>query len=294
MPDYKSIEEFDEAAEKEYLENLEETEETEEIEEVEETDEQEEIQENVQEDENVITEDDIEEEEQEEEPEEEEPEEQKPNKVTAKKPDKKEYAFKELRKERDTYKKKYGEVETLRGEYDTLAKSLGYSNAEELLKAEKDKRAREEAKSKGVDPAFYTEFQEMKEELAKEKKSKEQAQKTAKLEIFNGALDNIIKTNEMTSQDKIDILNEMEKDGYDINDLYEIKNPKRFIEGYAYDKVVEKEKQKIIKKQKKQEFVEKPFNSTKKGKETKSSLQKQLIDEEMRAYAKEHGLSYIK
>ena len=161
-----------------------------------------------------------------------------------------------------------------------------------MLEVEKEKRLKEEANKKGIDPEFYSEFNKMKRDLELERKSKEELSKKNRVQIFQGALDKVIKDNGLSEKSKEEILVTMENDGYDLDKVLQIDNPERVIRGYAFDMILENEKQKLIKKSKKKEFKEEPFNKKSGNKKTKEQLQKELIDQEMKKYAKENGLDY--
>jgi hypothetical protein len=84
----------------------------------------------------------------------------------------------------------------------------------------------------------------------------------------------------------------MEKDGYNIEDLYEIKNPKKFILGYAADVITEKKVQEKMSQTDKDKFKEDKFTQTKTSKKTVEELQDELIKKELADYARKNGLNY--
>ena len=79
--------------------------------------------------------------------------------------EKEEYAFAEMRRKLREAEKAAKEKETSLKQWDDVARELGYANSEELLKAQREKSIREEAKNKGVDPEIYRELIQLKEKV---------------------------------------------------------------------------------------------------------------------------------
>jgi hypothetical protein len=206
--------------------------------------------------------------------------------------EKEEYAFAEMTRKLREAEKAAKEKETSLKEWDEIARQLGYTNSEELLKAQREKSIKEEAKNKGIDPEIYRELIQLKEKVGEYEKKQKQILSQTKLEKFSNSLEEIAKTYTLSEGDKNSILLEMEKDGYNLEDLYEIKNPTKFIMGYAAEKITEKKVQEKLSKSNKEEFKEDKFTQPKNSKKSIEELQRELIKKEMEEYAKKNGLSY--
>jgi hypothetical protein len=291
MPKFKNIGEFDELEEKKFLESQEDENSDEEETEEEETEHEESYDEDdLDEDDNDDDEEDeLEEDKDEDDEDDEDDDEDEPQKEEPSKEDKKEYAFAQIRKEKKEYEEKYKQAKEHQESWDEIARRLGYKNSNELLEAENEKRMKSEAESKGMDTQTYRELQELKEKVETQEKEKKEVASKEKLAKFTSSLDNVAETYELKEKEKVEMLNRMETDGYDINDLYEIKNPKAFIKGYVNDDVLERKLREKLPKDKSQ-FKEKKFKNTGGNKKTLEETQDELIAKEMAKYRKENNL----
>lgn len=206
--------------------------------------------------------------------------------------EKEEYAFAELRRKLREAEKAAQEKDTSLKEWNEIAKQLGYENSTELLKAQKEKNIKEEASRKGVDPDVYRELIQLKEKVGEYEKRQKQEQANAKLEKFTNSLNTISDTYKFSEDEKVSILMEIEKDGYNLADLYEVKNPTKFIMGYALDKITEIKVQEKLSKTNKENFKEEKFSNPKTSKKSIEELQRELIKKEMEEYARKSGLNY--
>lgn len=291
MPNYKNIEDFDTEWEKKQKVEEEVVDEKEEIleEEVEDIEEVEEVVEDEDEDDEeeieLIEEEDFDVEDLgDAEFNAEKPEPKK--KEEPQKKEKAEFAFGQLRKENKEYKEKVSKLEQRNQELEELATSLGYQNAEEMLEAERKRKIAKEAADKGIDPAFYQEFKKTQQELEKIRLEREAEIRNQKLQNFSNELNSVYEAYAFTDTEKQEIIRDIEQDGYSLDDLLTIKSPRKFIMGYAKDKIVDREVQKKLKTDKK-DFKEEKFN---KGKEkTARETMDEQIKKEMEAYAKERG-----
>jgi len=274
MPDFKTIEEVDEALEKEYQEMLKNDAKKEEVDkeatedtldvtdtldsvEVIKDDEDADVEEEIEEEVEMVEED-----------------------VVEPKVNKKDYAFKRLREEKNA-------AETKTKEFNDMAISLGYKDGNALLEAHKTKKISDEAAKKGIDPEFYQEFNDVKEELAKTRKAKIEQEKQVKVDRFIGALDEVAKANSLTAPEKQDIINQLAKDGYTMDDVIAIKTPRKLIRGYLADRIVKSKVQEKIKiKKEKSNLQEDKIQSA----IVKEEDWKDEIAKEMKAYAKENNL----
>jgi len=292
MPKFKSIEEFDELAEKEFLESQEENEASDEEEnDGENLEEENDYEESYDEDDlaedefNDDEEDEFDDEDQEED--EEEPQEEQEEEPS--KEDKKEYAFAQLRKEKKEYEDKYKQAKEYQESWDEIAKRLGYKDSNELLEVEREKRLKAEAESKGMDTQTYRELQELKQKVEKQEQEKQEIVSKQKLAKFTNSLNEIVDNYGLKEGEKVDILNKMEADGYDVSDLYEIKNPKSFIKGYVSDDILERKIKSKLPKDK-SKFKEEKFKGTRNNKKTLEESQDELIAKEMAEYRRKNNL----
>lgn len=194
------------------------------------------------------------------------------------KEDKQTYAWKEMR---ETNK----ELQSKLDAFEELAKKVGYSSAKELLEKAKDEDLEKEAKEKDIDPTFYKDYTKTKEELTRVKQEKENLTRVSKIKSFSNALDTLALENGLTEDEKVNVLNELESDGYTIDSLIAIKTPKRLLTGYMLDKISAKKSQADLSVEK-QALVEEKHNPD--AQLTEDDLQKQL-KEEMLAYKKSQG-----
>jgi hypothetical protein len=200
--------------------------------------------------------------------------------------DKKEYAWKELRNKNQQLQKeleaKQKQMERLEG----MAKGLGYTSTNDLLKKYDDEEMTKEAEQKGVDPKFYKEFKQMQSELQSTRKEKEEQYRNLQIQKFTNSLDTLAQENGLTEPEKQEIVNQLESDGYTIDDIVNIKSPKRLLTGYMVDKIAERKVQSKLKQQKKEVFADEKHNSS--AEVTEDDLEKRIADE-MKQYAKSKG-----
>ena len=74
-----------------------------------------------------------------------------------------------------------------------MAKGLGYTSSEELIKRFDEEESEKEAQEKGIDPEFYKEFKKMQEELQLTKQEKESQFRQSRIFEFTNSLDSLIK-----------------------------------------------------------------------------------------------------
>jgi hypothetical protein len=83
----------------------------------------------------------------------------------------------------------------------------------------------------------------------------------------------------------------MEQDGYTLEDIASLKNPERFIKGYAADKIAEKKYQEMLATEKKAKKLKEP--KLRGESEPPTDWEKEL-QKELDQYAKENNLYRIK
>jgi hypothetical protein len=199
---------------------------------------------------------------------------------------KQEYAWKELRTKNQQLQKELETKEQYVKRLEMMAQGLGYTNADDLLKKYDDEQISKEAETKGVDPKFYKEFKEMQNELHLTKKQKEEQYRNLQIQNFTGTLDALAAENGLTETEKQQIVNQLESDGYTLDDIISIKSPKRLLTGYMVDKIAERKVQSKLKQQKKEVFADDKHNSS--AEVTEDDLEKTIADE-MKQYARSRG-----
>jgi hypothetical protein len=203
-----------------------------------------------------------------------------------KKSDKQEFAWKELRTKNQQLQKDLEEKEMAIRRLEGMAKGLGYTSSEELLKRYDDEQTVKEAETKGVDPEFYKEFKKMQTELKTTKEQKETQYRNTQIQNFTETLDNLATENGLTELEKQQIIQQLEIDGYTLDDIVTIKSPKRLLTGYMVDRIAERKVQNKLKQEKKEAFVDDKHTNS--AEVTGDDLEK-TIAEEMKQYAKSMG-----
>jgi hypothetical protein len=200
------------------------------------------------------------------------------------KQDKQEYAWKKMREEQQALQKQLKEKQDFLFKVERMAKGLGYTSSEELIKRFDEEESEKEAQEKGVDPEFYKEFKKMQEELQLTKQEKESQFRQSRILEFTNSLDALIKENGLPETDKQKIIGELEADGYTMDDIVNIKSPRKLLAGYMVDKIAEKKIQDKLKEKK--SFVDEKHDSS--VDISNEDLEKQIQDE-IKQYARSQG-----
>jgi len=166
------------------------------------------------------------------------------------------HAFEELRK-------KNKELSTREQELAVLAKQLGYDDTATMLEQIRKTVYEREAKQKNIDPTVYSELQEIKRDLEKERNLRKEAENNARFQRFSSVLETFKTDLKLNQAELNNILNAMETDGYTLETLVNLKNPRKTLEGYAKEKVVQTAEQEAIKRGKtKKELEEQRIGKT--------------------------------
>lgn len=174
---------------------------------------------------------------------------------TPTKEERRNYAFEKLRKENKERREKEEEL-------DRIARTYGYTDHEAMIKALKEDALAKEAAKKGVDPELYKEVHESKKELERIKREREQERRAMQINAFVEKLDSFITSNNLTEDDKQDLLMALEDDGYTLDDIIRIKNPVNLFKGYSVDKIKERARQEeIARQERKRKASEKKFQT---------------------------------
>ena len=207
------------------------------------------------------------------------------------KPAKEEFAFGKLRHENSELKHKLEEQEKYARKMQEMATNLGYSSADDLIKAYEEQQIQKEAQNKNVDPEVYRKMVNMERELETIKKREAELTKKAGIERFSLSLEKIGSSVGLNESEQIEIVQQMEKDGYTLDDIASLKNPERFIKGYAADKIAEKKYQEMLASEKKAKKLKEP--KLRGEAEPPTDWEKEL-EKELNQYAKENNLYRIK
>ena len=206
------------------------------------------------------------------------------------KPDEKaQFAFVQLRKERDEAKRLLTEKAKEEQEFEDLAKTYGFANRQEFLAAQKKTRLEKEAKEKGFDPAAYAELVQLREDVGSLKRKSEEDKLEARKESFRKAVDETVKEWKLTDKERDEMFVRMADDGYTVDHLLTMPKPEKFVQAYIPEaKISAKYGQKAQKK----DFVEErhgtpaPLND--------DDQRARVVDKEMAEYAARTGKPYVR
>jgi hypothetical protein len=172
------------------------------------------------------------------------------------KQEKQDYAFKELREKNKTLESKISAL-------DEIAQRYGFGTHDDMLKTLEEDSIKKEAQQQNIDPKFYKELKETQKKLDRLENEKKEEVKQVKLQSFLKDLDSFSKDFNLNDSEKQNIIEKMDNDGYTIDMLLGIKNPRVIFKGYVEDKIVQKTEQRLIEKTaKKKTLEEKPYSST--------------------------------
>lgn len=200
---------------------------------------------------------------------------------------KEEFAFGKLRYENSELKTKLEEQEKYSRKMEEMAKNLGYTTADDLIKAYEDQQIQKEAQQKNVDPEVYRKMVNMERELESIKQREAEAKRQMGVQRFSQSLDRIASDIGLDESEKVAMINQMETDGYTLEDIARVKNPERFIKGYAADKIAERKYQDLLASEKKAKKLKEPKL---RGETEPSTDWEQELQKELDQYAKENNL----
>jgi hypothetical protein len=204
--------------------------------------------------------------------------------VDDKKKKKEEFAFNKLREEKSQLKKEIIEKEEKLKFWEQVAKQYGYENAQQFAEEVRKKQLEEEAKSKNVDPEIYRKLKDMEDELARVKQEREQVDFQNRTSKFVETFESFIKENSLNEDERTKIIQNLDEEGWDLQSLVNIKNPKKLLQGYAVDIIAERKVQNKLSKDKKK-LAEEKFNRQEHGNKSVDDL----VKDELAKYRKEMG-----
>jgi len=202
---------------------------------------------------------------------------------------KRQFAFDKMRKELAQEKAEKAKFVKMQEETESLARNLGYKDADEMLKAERKKRIDEEAVKQGIKPEFYQELVQLKDEVKQLKVQKEEQQKQSATQRFATAMNETVKEFALTDEEKSEIFQALAEDGYTVDMLTSNPQPKKLLKGYIPEgRIVEKTKQTVLAD--KTKFKEPAHKNT--PSETEDEKYARALDEDMANYASRNGYPY--
>lgn len=216
-------------------------------------------------------------------------EEQTQVKTKIKKKDKQSYAFKKLREEVKTYKEELKQTKPQIERLNNIAKRYGYQSHEEMLKVLEEQALEREAKEQNIDPAIYKKMKELEYKYEQLEREKQEALRQAKVEKFLSSFNDFAKEYSLTDEEKESVLLAMDEDGWQLEQLLTVRNPKNIFKGYIADKIAEKKTQKTLKDiTKNSKYAEETFKNT--GQVDKTI--DELVAEDLKEWAKKNGYSF--
>ena len=216
-------------------------------------------------------------------------EEQTQVKTKIKKEDKQSYAFKKLREELKTYKEELKQTKPQIERLDNIAKRYGYQSHEEMLKVLEEQALEREAKEQNIDPAIYKKMKELEYKYEQLEREKQEALLQAKVEKFLSSFNDFAKEYSLTDEEKESVLLAMDEDGWQLEQLLTVRNPKNIFKGYIADKIAEKKTQKTLKDiTKNSKYAEETFKNT--GQVDKTI--DELVAEDLKEWARKNGYSF--
>jgi hypothetical protein len=210
----------------------------------------------------------------------------KPNKE-----DKKDYAFKQLRKEADIVREELASKKELLSEIEILAKSQGFSDVDEFLRVWKERQIEEQAKKQNTDPKVLKELQDTKQRLVKIEQERNDAVQRTNINRVNTAISKFAEKNRLAESEMEKIISKMGEDNVTIDIL--VAAPKetldKMLTGYAQDIIIERKVQEKLAAMEKNGTTPAP----EKHKNTVSSkkpdpFSKEALNDEMEAFRKQN------
>ena len=161
---------------------------------------------------------------------------------------KKDYAFAQIRKERDDLKTQLQSANKNETMLKAIASQYGYDNVDEFYKAYEDARIAKEAKDKGYDPELYRQLQESNQRIAQLEQSERERTLLQSAEKFKIAVDKAVVDYNLGENGSTEIFDRLEEAGYNVDTILRLPNPDIVIKGVLADKIVKISEQKQIEK----------------------------------------------
>jgi hypothetical protein len=187
------------------------------------------------------------------------------------KEDKERFAFEKLRKEAKEKDEKLRQKEEELKQLDEVASAYGYTDSKAMIEAIQKQAMKKRADEQGIDIKIYEELQNTKKQIEQFKKEKEQEEANKRVNLFVDKINDFSEKNTLSVEEREELINRLDEDGFTIETLYNIKNYEKLFTGYLSDKILEKNKQKDLQKEEKRRRL-------KEDKITNPSSQKETFD----------------
>ena len=171
-----------------------------------------------------------------------------------------------------------------------LAKLAGFGNdIDGYNKMLDEKMDEQEAKENNQTVDQYKKYNEKEQEIQTREQKIIEAETNLKIRTFDTALNTILKDYNLESE-KDKVIESLGEQGFDLESLINVPNPKVIITGVLHDKIVEAEIQARTKQEEKfKDLDDTPIKTTKKVEKTIDEIEDELIAKEMAQYKKENG-----
>jgi hypothetical protein len=187
------------------------------------------------------------------------------------KEDKERFAFEKLRKEAKEKDEQLRQKEDQLKQLDEVAAAYGYTDSKAMIDTIQKQAMKKRADEQGIDIKIYEELQNTKKQIEQLKKEKEQEESSRRVTMFIDKINTFSEKQSLSVDEKEELINRLDEDGFTIETLYNIKNYEKLFTGYLSDKILEKTKQKDLQKEEKRKRL-------KEDRITNPSNQKETID----------------
>lgn len=156
--------------------------------------------------------------------------------------EKERYAFEKLRKENK-------EKEERLKELDEIATAYGFTSHEAMLDKLREDAELKQARERNIDPEIYKTLKEQERELEKIKKEREEEKARSSVNTVITRVNDFKEKHSLDDSDIEDLLNDLDADGFTPEQLSRISNYEKLFTGYLRDTIIEKERQRRLKKE---------------------------------------------
>lgn len=167
------------------------------------------------------------------------------------KEDKKEFAFTQMRKDNSELKTKVDELSKESDFIKEIALSQGYTDVNKFKEDYTKARLIQEAKEKGIDPELYQRNAELEQRIKNLEAQNRESELKIKANNIKEAIDSAVNEYNLGEKGQNLILDRLEKEGYNVETLLNLPNPKTIIKSVLLEEIQEKIKQDQISKSEK-------------------------------------------
>lgn len=198
--------------------------------------------------------------------------------------EKQNYAFNRMRIENKNLKTSVDETNKF---LERLARVSGYSSIDELKQNVTKTLDAKEAEKQGVSPEVYARLNAQEEAIAQLRQQEAQVTFNNKVLAFQRSLNEITQEYGFSQDDVKDMLGTLEDEGYTLETLVSVPNPKFIIKGAFGDKIFQAQKQRVLEQEKKQTSLDRSKISP--SVDTNAYDEDEEIKRELELYAREHN-----